>query len=341
MLCSDVAIIGAGPVGLFSVFACGMMRLTCHLIDTLPCTGGQCRALYPEKPIYDIPGFPQISGERLIKQLEEQMAPFAPHRYLGENVDNLEREQNILKLHLSSHRTLNTRAVIIAGGAGAFTPHKPALENISNYEGKSIFYAVKEKNFFKHKKIVIAGGGDSAIDWALELAQKGKCHVSLVHRRDTFRASPDNKQRLKQAIHAGCVHLHTPFQLDHLEGDVAQGTLHAVHLKSMRGNLSKTLPADILLPFFGLKSQLGSLENWGLELEGKQIVIDPTTAKTNKDNIYACGDIATYPFKRKLIATGFGEAMQAAAHIRRTLYPEAASFLGHSTSTGLPKLRHT
>lgn len=331
----SVAIIGAGPVGLFSVFACGMMRIHCHVIDALPHTGGQCQALYPEKPIYDIPGFPEVTGAALVAHLLHQAQPFSPTWHLGQPVTHLETQEKGWRLHTTNTK-LDVQAVIIAAGAGAFTPHRPPLEQIEHFENKSVFYAVGSREHFQNKHIVIAGGGDSAVDWALSLSERARS-LSLVHRRANFRAAPAATQALQEKIAQGKIILHTPYQLHSLSGDTDSGQLSHVTVVDMEGK-TKRLDADILLPFFGLKTSLGPIADWGLALEHKRIIIDPTTTATNQDGIYAVGDVAIYPHKRTLILTGFAEAAQAAASLRRTLFPEAPTLLGHSTARGKPTL---
>ncbi|TGW15299.1 NAD(P)/FAD-dependent oxidoreductase [Candidatus Hepatobacter penaei] len=332
----DVAIIGAGPVGLFSVFACGMMKLRCCVIDTLPHAGGQCQELYPEKPIYDIPGFPTITGADLIQQLLAQAQPFRPAFHLGETVLSVARHQEAWQVRTDRGTVITAKAIIIAAGAGAFAPHKPPLDHLEAFEGTSVFYAVTDPKQFSGKHVVIAGGGDSAVDWAISLCAHAQS-VSLVHRRNTWRAAPESIERLQTCVSDKKITLFTPYQLASLKGDSQFGTLSHIAITSLQGE-ETVLPADVLLAFFGLKTQLGPLESWHLTLEKKKIVVDPTTCKTNQDGIYAVGDIASYPHKRTLILTGFAEAGQAAAAIYRQLNPEGALPFGHSTTRGIPTL---
>lgn len=336
ILQKDVAIIGGGPCGLFTVFACGMMRLSCCVIDALERPGGQCEELYPEKPIYDIPGFPSVSARDLVTHLMNQIKPFTPSFHLGQMVNNIERldEQWVVR---TTQQDIYCKAVVIAAGAGAFTPHKPPLENLEDFEQKSVFYSVPQKNKFKNKDIVVAGGGDSAVDWALALLEVAKS-VTLVHRRDVLRAAPESIEKFNNTLACGRLSKVTPFQLKALEGNNKTGELTSVIVSSLKGEVKK-LKADVLLPFFGLKSTLGPILSWGLDIEKNRICIDPTTAATNKKGIYAVGDVASYPFKRKLILTGFAEAAQAAAAIHRQLFPNELASFGHSTSSGLPSLR--
>jgi thioredoxin reductase (NADPH) len=328
----DVAIIGAGPVGLFSVFECGMLGLSTVVIDSLEEIGGQCTALYPEKPIYDIPAHPEIMAADLIGQLEKQAAPFKPIYYLNQQVVSLSQQSGFWKLSTSTHQEIFAKTIIIAGGAGAFGPNKPPLEGLENYEGTSVFYMVRHKNDFKDKNIVIAGGGDSAVDWALSLAPIAKS-VRLVHRRDKFRAAPENIKKLQELSKNFDFELVVPYQLESLEG--AEGILNAVNVKDKNGNV-RSIDADILLPFFGLSMALGPITDWNLNLEHNHIVTNSTTARTNVDNIYAIGDIAFYSNKKKLILTGFSEAAFAAHDIYKVLHPDTPLHFEYSTTKGIP-----
>lgn len=333
---TDVAIIGAGPVGLFAIFECGMVGLKCHVIDALEIIGGQCTALYPEKPIYDIPAHPAISGAGLVENLEAQAESFEPVYHLDQQVTDLAEAtldgEKAWHLKTSKGTEIIAKAVIIAGGVGAFGPNKPPLPNLEDYEGASIFYAVLKRDQFKDKRIVIGGGGDSAVDWALSLSEIA-AEVYLVHRRDKFRAAPDSVNKLRALHEAGKIELVVPYQLAGLSGE--NGQLTGVSVKSMGGEM-RELPADYLLPFFGLSMNLGPIADWGLELEKKQLKIDPTTCETNQPGIYAIGDIATYPNKLKLILCGFSEAALAAHRIRHQIYPDQAFHFEYSTTKGVP-----
>lgn len=330
---TDVAIIGAGPVGLFAVFECGMLKLKCHVLDALEFVGGQCTALYPEKPIYDIPGHPGIEAADLINKLAEQAAPFAPTYHLGQQVTGLARQADGRWLLTTSANTrVLAGAVIIAAGCGAFGPNRPPMENLEAYEGKSVFYMVKSKQAFKDKRVVIAGGGDSAVDWAIAL-QGVASHISLVHRRPKFRAAPESVSRLDALVAEGKIDLVTPYQLHSLEG--SNGQMSAVVLEDLDGN-RKSLEADILLPFFGLSMELGPIAEWGLGLEKNHIAIQPTTAATSEPGIFAIGDIATYENKLKLILCGFSEAAFAAHSAHKTVKPNEVLHFEYSTSKGVP-----
>lgn len=331
---TDIAIIGAGPAGLFSVFEAGMLKMQCHVIDALDGIGGQCTALYPEKPIYDIPAHPSIDAAELIAKLEEQAAPFAPVYHLGQRVNGLKKTDNdTFLLTTSKNITIEAKAVLIAAGCGAFGPNRPPLENLESYEGKSVFYMVGRREEFRGKHVVIAGGGDSAVDWALSLAQIA-AKVSVVHRRPKFKCAPESAAKLEKLAQEGVIDLVIPYQLDSLSGN--DGILEAVHVKDLDGNI-KTLQADILLPFFGLAMELGPINDWGLNLEKHHIVVDPATLSTSIPGIYAIGDIVTYPGKLKLILNGFAEAAMAAYAIYPRVHPEQALHFEYSTTKGIKR----
>jgi len=329
----DVAIIGAGPVGLFAVFECGMMGMSCHVIDSLPEIGGQCNALYPEKPIYDIPAYPMIEAGKLIENLQAQAEPFKPLYHLNQQVVSLSNNDAIWSVKTSTGTILQARSIIIAAGAGAFGPNRPPLKDIEDFEGTSVFYMVKNKQNFKDKNIVIAGGGDSAVDWAIALSEIAKS-VQIVHRREKFRALPESLEKLQALSKAGKIDILTPYQLSRLEG--GNKKLTNVFVKDKVG-AEIPLKADVLLPFFGLSTNLGPIQEWNLDLDGNEISVHPTTAQTNIDGIYAIGDIATYEHKKKFILTGFSEAAFAAHHIHEQLYPDAPDHFEYSTTKGVPK----
>jgi thioredoxin reductase (NADPH) len=330
---TDVVIVGAGPVGLFAVFECGMVRLNCHVVDVLGDAGGQCTALYPEKPIYDIPGFPRIEAAELIVRLKAQAAAFRPVYHLGEQVQALEAlTGGFWRVTTSKGTVLQARAVIIAAGVGAFGPNRPPLPGIEAYEGKSVFYYVTQRETFRGKRVVIAGGGDTAVDWAISLAEVAS-RVSVIHRRDKFRAAPESEARLKALAKSGKIDLVVPYQLHGLEG--ASGQLKAVTVSTLDGAL-KRIEADMLLPFFGLSMSLGPIADWSLALEHNQIAVDPATAATSKPGIFAIGDVVTYPGKLKLILTGFAEAAIAARSAYALVHPEKPLHFEYSTTAGVP-----
>jgi thioredoxin reductase (NADPH) len=330
---TDVAIIGAGPVGLFAVFECGMLKLSSLLVDALGEVGGQCAALYPEKPIYDIPAHPAIEAADLIARLEAQIAPFPAPRLLNRRVESLAGESGNFTLTTSLGETIHAKAVIIAAGAGAFGPNRPPLEGLAAFEAAgSVQYYVRKREEFRGKRVVIAGGGDSAVDWALAL--KGIAEqVHVIHRRAKFRAAPETAAQLDAAAASGEIDLVIPYQLHALHGDA--GRLTSVEVADLDGN-TKLIEADILLPFFGLAMELGPIAEWGLALERSHLSVAPATCETSTPGIYAIGDIATYPGKLKLILQGFSEAAMAAHAIYPIVYPDVALHFEYSTSKGVP-----
>ncbi len=353
---TDVAIIGAGPVGLFAVFQLGMLKVRCHVIDALDAIGGQCAALYPEKPIYDIPAYPSIDALDLVKQLEAQAAPFAPVYHLGQQVTRLIPPPNLppqagggsellsssqegetlatgnWQLETSSGTIIHARAIIIAAGCGAFGPNRPPLDGLEAYEASgAVRYLVTRKDEFKGKHIVIAGGGDSAVDWANVLAPDA-ASLSIIHRRDNFRAMGDSLDKMNALVTAGKIEKVVPYQLAGLEGE--NGQLSGVIVSTLDGQ-KRTLKADYLLPFYGLSMDLGPIAGWGLGLEHSHITINPASCETNQAGVFAIGDIATYAGKLKLILCGFSEAAMAAHKIRNLIYPDVAYHFEYSTSKGV------
>lgn len=331
---TDAVIIGAGPVGLFAVFECGMLRIKCHVIDALEAVGGQCTALYPEKPIYDIPAHPKILARDLIERLERQAAPFDPVYHLGERVEKLApAEDGRWIVETSKGTRINAKAVIIAAGGGIFAPNRPPIPGIEEYEGGGgVFYLVGSRADFEGKRVVIAGGGDSAVDWTLSLAEVA-ARVMVVHRRDKFRAAPESVARMKGLAETGKVEIVAPYQLSGIEG--AGGRLRAVVVSTLDGE-EKRLEADVLLPLFGLSASLGPIADWGLGIERNTILVAPETCATNRTGIFAIGDIADYPGKLKLILTGFAEAASAAQAAFPLAHPDEALHFEHSTSKGVP-----
>lgn len=329
---TDITIIGAGPTGLFSVFEAGMLKLGCHVVDALDMVGGQCSALYPEKPIYDIPAYPSISAQDLVDKLYEQAAPFNPTYHLGQQVTTLTRTEDERWLLTTSKGTqINTKAIIIAAGAGAFGPNRPPLPGIESYEGTSVFYMVRKREDFRDKHVVIAGGGDSAVDWALSLSEVA-ASISVVHRRPKFRAAPESCSQLDALAAAGKVNMVIPYQLSGLTGDGS--TLTGVEVATLEGE-KKLLQADVLLPFFGLAMELGPINDWGLGVAHQHITVDPATCATNQPGIFAVGDIATYPNKLKLILCGFSEAAMAMHAAYKVVHPDQALHFEYSTSKGV------
>ena len=330
---TDVIIIGAGPAGLFAAFQCGMLKLRAHVVDVLNAVGGQCQALYPEKYIYDIPAQPKIMAQDLIHQLQLQAAPFEPVYHLGQQVVSLTRlPDGRWQAGLADGVKIAARAVIVAAGAGAFGPNRPPLDGIEPYEGHSVHYFVARREAFRGKRVVIAGGGDSAVDWALNLVELAE-RVMVVHRRAKFRAAPDSEAKLQALAAAGALDLVVPYQLHGLTG---QGTqLTAVQVATLDGQ-TKDLPADALLAFFGMSMDLGPIAQWGLDMAGAHVAVDPATMGTNHTGIYAVGDVCTYPGKLKLILSGFAEAARAAHSAYAVVHPDQALHVEHSSTHGVP-----
>ena len=329
---ADVAIIGAGPVGMFAVFELGMLKLSSVLIDALGEVGGQCAALYPEKPIYDIPAHPAIEAGELIARLDRQIAPFHAPRLLGRRVSGLVGEAGAFTLATDQGDAVHARTVLIAAGAGAFGPNRPPIEGLATYEATgSVQFYVRRREDFRGKRVVIAGGGDSAVDWALEL--KDVARVSVVHRRPKFRAAPESAAQLDAAAARGEVEMVIPYQLQALRGE--GGVLSAVEVATLQGE-TRLLPADLLLPFFGLSMDLGPIAAWGLESVQHHVKVDPATCVTSWPGVFAIGDVATYPGKLKLILQGFSEAAVAAHAIFAVVHPGEALHFEYSTTKGVP-----
>ena len=330
---TDIAVIGAGPVGLFQVFEAGMLGMRCHVIDTLDATGGQCVALYPEKPIYDIPGYPRIDAGDLIARLDEQARPFEPAFHLGEQVVALSGAPGAMTVTTSKDTRIACKAIVIAAGCGAFGPNRPPLAGLGAYEASGdVAYLVTRREDHRGKRIVIAGGGDSALDWVLTLAPIAE-HVMLVHRRRKFRAAPQTVRRVTALVEAGDVELVVPYQLGALEG--RDGRLEAVLAVDLDGR-ERRLEADLLLPFYGLSMALGPIASWGLNLDRNLIAVDPASSVTSMPGVYAIGDIAAYPGKLKLILTGFAEAAMAAHAIYDIVFPDTPLHFEYSTTRGVP-----
>ena len=330
---TDVAIVGAGPVGLFAAFELGMLKLSSVLIDALSEVGGQCTALYPEKPIYDIPAHPAIEAGELISRLERQIAPFAPGRLLGRRVERLEGAAGAFTLGTDHGDVVRCKAVVIAAGAGAFGPNRPPLEGLPAYEASgAVQYYVRRREELRGKRVVIAGGGDSAVDWALTLRGIAGS-IQVVHRRAKFRAAPESAAQLDHAAGRGEVEMVIPYQLHALHG--AAGVLEAVEVADLDGG-TRLLAADVLLPFFGLSMDLGPIAGWGFALERHHVVVAPATCTTSIPGVFAIGDVASYPGKLKLILQGFSEAAMAAHAIHPIVHPDTALHFAYSTSTGVP-----
>ena len=330
---TDVVIVGAGPAGLFAAFQCGMLKLQSHVVEVLDAVGGQCQALYPEKFVYDIPAHPKLTAQELVERLKEQAAPFAPTYHLGVQMVSLSRTpDNRWQAGLSNGAKIVAPAIIIAAGCGAFGPNRPPLAGIEDYEGTSVHYFVTRREDYRGKKVVIAGGGDSAVDWALNLVELAE-RVMVVHRRPKFRAAPDSEAKLQSLAAQGALDLVVPYQLHGLEG--AGGQLTAIQVATLDGQI-KTLPADALLAFFGMSMELGPIAQWDLSMSGAHIAVDPATMQTNLQGVFAVGDICTYPGKLKLILTGFAEAALAGHNAYGIARPDQALHIEHSSSMGVP-----
>lgn len=330
---TDIAIIGAGPVGLFMVFEAGMLGYKCTLLDSLDQIGGQLTELYPEKPIYDIPGYPSILAKDIVEQLRLQAEPFKPGYMLGHEVEEVERQEDGSFNITAGEHELNAKVIVIAGGAGVFTPRKPPIANLEQYEKKSVFYSVKNKEQFADKTLVIAGGGDSAADWAVELAPKAK-HVHVVHRRASFRAADETVRQMEELQASGKITIHAPSQLGDIRGE--NGILNQVILKDLDKN-ETAVDADYLLCFYGLAPSLGKISNWGLNTTSKKVIVQADTMETNVEGILGIGDITEYPGKLDLILTGFAESAIAAKTAQGIIEPEKKFKLIYTTSQGLPE----
>lgn len=324
----DIGIIGAGPSGLFVPFIAGMKGLSCIIFESLEFVGGQCTALYPEKPIYDIPAMPQILASDLVENLKEQSARFNPQIMLEESIISYKKEGDIFVLQTSKQREFKVKSIIIATGGGRFTPNRPPLKSIQEYEGKSVFYAVKNKSIFEGKKVVIAGGGDSAVDWALSLCEVAS-KVYFVHRRDKFKASIESVGMLEEMAEDGKLEFVIPFQLESLEGE--NGFLKAVNLFALNGE-KKRIEADFLLPFFGLMTDNTLAKTFNLEEADTLIKVEQSTMQTSVKGIYAIGDIAHYKNKLKLILTSFTEGAHAVYDIKKSIYPDVVEKFEYSTT---------
>lgn len=325
---TDVVIIGAGPVGLFAVFELGLLDLKCHLIDILDRPGGQCAELYPEKPIYDIPGFPVVSGQELTDNLMKQIEPFAPEFHFNTMVNSLEKlDDGSFKLVTDSDEIFYAKVVVVAAGGGSFQAKRPPVPGIEEYEGKSVFYSVKKMEAFRDQDIMIVGGGDSALDWALNLQPIAKS-LTLVHRRDSFRAAPASVNEMKAMAESGKLNFMLG-QISGLEG--TDGMLSAVNIKSADGETS--VPTSRLMPFFGLTMKLGPVADWGLELNDNLISVDTEKFVTSVPGVFAIGDINHYPGKLKLILSGFHEAALMSQAAKKIVSPDERVIFQYTTSS--------
>jgi thioredoxin reductase (NADPH) len=326
---TDVLIIGAGPIGLFAVFELGLLDMKAHLVDILDKVGGQCAELYPEKPIYDIPALPKVSAQGLVDALMEQIKPFGPSFHLGEMVETIERiGEPLFRVKTDAGKTFESKVVVIAAGGGSFQPKRPPIPGIEAYEAKSVHYAVRKMDVFRGKRLLIVGGGDSALDWTLNLAPIAS-HLTLLHRRSEFRAAPDSVNKMMALVGEGKIDF-VLGQVTGLEG--ADGQISAANVKRNDGSTFH-IACDAVLPFFGLTMKLGPVANWGLKLNEDVIPVETAAFETSEPGIFAIGDINTYPGKLKLILSGFHESALMAQKAHRYVYPDKKLTFQYTTSS--------
>ena len=330
MIQSDIIIIGAGPCGLFSVFEAGLLKMRCHLIDSLAQPGGQCSEIYPKKPIYDIPGFPSILAGELINNLMQQIAPFKPGFTMGERVEIIsKKEDGDFSVVTNKGTEHKSKVIVIAAGLGCFEPRKPNIELLSKFEDNGVDYIIKNPDKYKNKKVIISGGGDSALDWAIYLSKGIAQEVSLVHRRETFRGHLDSVDQIQALADSGKINLILNSEVIDLGG---VKKLESVKIKSETNTFTKQ--ADYWIPLFGLSPKLGPIANWGLNLDKNNILVDTESYETNIKGIYAIGDINTYPGKLKLILSGFHEAALMANSAFHYVFPEGKKSFKYTTVLG-------
>ena len=320
-----------GPTGLFTVFEAGLLKLKCHLIDALPQPGGQCSEIYPKKPIYDIPAYPEILAGDLTEKLMEQIAPFSPGFTLGERAETLEKQEDGTFIVTTDQGTQHRAPIVaIAGGLGSFEPRKPPIENLVQYESKGVAYFIKNPEQYRNQHVVIAGGGDSALDWSIFLSEVA-ASVTLVHRRNEFRGALDSVEKVQELKNQGKIRLITPGEVVGLEGE---GALSAVRVQAEQGLI--TLDCDAFIPLFGLAPKLGPIAHWGLEIEKNAIKVDNSLDyQTNIPGVYAIGDVNTYPGKLKLILCGFHEATLMCQSAYKRIYPERRYVMKYTTVGGV------
>jgi thioredoxin reductase (NADPH) len=333
MITTDILIIGAGPTGLFAVFEAGLLQLKCHLIDALGQAGGQCSELYPKKPIYDIPGFPEVLAGDLVDNLMQQIAPFQPGFTLGERAETLERTEDDFFIVTTNKGTQHkAKVVAIAGGLGSFEPRKPEIEGIERFEDKGVAYLIKEPEQYRGKRVVIAGGGDSALDWSIFLANIAS-EVHLVHRRNEFRGALDSVEKVIELRKAGKIKVYTPSEVNEIKG---RDALEAIVLENVQTGLSTEIACDAFIPLFGLSPKLGPIADWGLEIEKNAIKVDNTyDYQTNIEGVYAIGDVNTYPGKLKLILCGFHEATLMCQSAYQRIHPDKKYVMKYTTVGGV------
>lgn len=333
MVTTDIAIIGAGPVGLFAIFECGLLKLRCHLIDYLPQAGGQLSEIYPKKPIYDIPGYPSILAQELIDNLMKQAEPFNPTFTFGERIETLEKKGDrdfILKTNLGT--TVHAKAIVIAGGLGCFEPRKPEVSGLEKFEnGKGVNYMILDPEKYRGKRMVLAGGGDSALDWAIFLADVAK-EVTLVHRSESFRGAPDSVNKVMNLAKEGKIKLLLNSNLSSVSGN---GHLENVAILNTKTNETSTIETDYLIPLFGLSPKLGPMEHWGLNIDKSAIEVNTDDYSTNIEGVWAIGDINTYKNKLKLILCGFHEASLMSHSAYKYINPGVKYTMKYTTVNGV------
>ena len=329
MINSDIIIIGAGPCGLFSVFEAGLLKMKCHLIDYLPQPGGQCSEIYPKKPIYDIPGFPKILAGDLVDNLMQQIKPFKPGFTLGERVESIEKKDGHFYVATNCGTEHMSKVIVIAAGLGCFEPRKPIIENLSLFEDKGVDYIIKDPNKYKNKHVIISGGGDSALDWAINLAEDIAAKVTLVHRRDSFRGHLESVDKIHNMSKSGKIDLVTNAEVIELSG---HQELNSIKIKTEKNIFNQKV--DYWIPLFGLTPKLGPIANWGLNLDKNAIQVSTYDYSTNIEAIYAIGDINTYPGKLKLILSGFHEAALMAHSAFKHVFPNGKKSFKYTTVLG-------
>lgn len=331
MIQTDICIVGAGPVGLFAVFEAGLLKMRCHLVDALPQVGGQLTEIYPKKPIYDIPGYPEVLAGDLVHSLMKQIEPFKPSFTLGERVESLERQEDNSFIVTTNEQTqIQCKVVVIAGGLGCFEPRKPEVLNLETFEGKGVSYIVKDPEKFRNKKLVLAGGGDSALDWAIHLSEIAE-ELALVHRSETFRGAPDSAEKVFDLAKEGKIKLILNSNVTSLSGN---GHLKSVTITD-NANANTHLETDYFIPLFGLSPKLGPLANWGLQIDKNAIEVNTFDYSTNVEGVFAIGDINTYPGKLKLILCGFHEAALMAQSAFKHVYPNQKLSFKYTTVNGV------
>ena len=333
MIKTDILIIGAGPTGLFAVFEAGLLKLKCHLIDALPQAGGQCSEIYPKKPIYDIPGFPEVLAGDLVDNLMEQIKPFQPGFTLGERAETIEKLEDDTFIVTTNKGTKHHAPIVaIAGGLGSFEPRKPQLENLSKYEDNGVAYIIKDPEVYRNKKVLIAGGGDSALDWSIFLADVA-AEVTLIHRRNEFRGALDSVEKVQELKNAGKINLITPAEVVQLKGE---NSLESVVVQKTDTKENIEVQVDNFIPLFGLSPKLGPIGDWGLEIEKNAIKVDNNLDyQTNIPGIYAIGDVNTYPGKLKLILCGFHEATLMCQSAYQRIFPDKKYVMKYTTVGGV------